>query len=55
MDTGFHPTLYSECNYSSMLRLKLNHVSKGGNIVNLPANIYDISFVVEVMRRQGGV
>ena len=26
----FHPTVYNGCSYSSMLRLKLNHVSKRG-------------------------
>ena len=28
MDKYFHPTLYSVCNYSSMLGSRLNHVSK---------------------------
>ena len=28
MDKWFHPTFYNECNYLSMLGLKLNHVSK---------------------------
>ena len=30
MDIWFHPTPYSACDYLSMLRLKLNHVSKRG-------------------------
>ena len=30
MDKLFHPTVYNECNYLSMLGLKLNHVSKRG-------------------------
>ena len=30
MDKQFHPTVYSGCNYLSMLGLKLNHVSKRG-------------------------
>ena len=30
MDKLFHPTLYNECNYLSMLGLKLNQVSKTG-------------------------
>ena len=30
MDKSFHPLLYWACNYLSMLRLKLNHVSKRG-------------------------
>ena len=28
MDEYFHPTVYDECNYLSMLGLKLIHVSK---------------------------
>ena len=30
MDTEFHLTLYRACDYLSMLRFKLNHVSKRG-------------------------
>ena len=30
MGKHFHPTLYCACDYSSMLGLKSNHVSKGG-------------------------
>ena len=30
MDKSFHATLYNVCDYLSMLRLKLNHVSKSG-------------------------
>ena len=30
MDKKFHPTLSWACDYISMLRLKLKHVSKGG-------------------------
>ena len=30
MDKQFNPTLYNECNYLSMLCLKLNHVNKMG-------------------------
>ena len=30
MDEQFHPTLYQAGDYLSMLRLKLNHVSKMG-------------------------
>ena len=29
-DKSFHPTLYNICNYLSMLRLKLNNLSKKG-------------------------
>ena len=31
MDKSFHPTLFWACNYLSMLRIKLNHISKSGH------------------------
>ena len=36
MDKWFHPTLYNECNYLSMLALKLIHISKGGYCPGCP-------------------
>ena len=44
MERWFHPTLYWECNYLSMMGLKLNHVSKNG-----PWNLY---VMVSVARSQ---
>ena len=37
MDKQFHPTLYSTCDYLSMLGFKLNHVSKRGPSASAPS------------------
>ena len=39
MDKLFHSTSYDECNYLSMLGLKLNRVSKGAPGVSLSSAV----------------
>ena len=50
MDNQFHPTLYSGCNYSLMLRFKLNCVSKRGYCAifhNQPSFYFWITLPIE--------
>ena len=39
MEKQFHPTLYTGCNYLSMMGLKLIHISKRGNWWSNPLDI----------------